>query len=163
MFLISISRLFNPAWRVTEAVSHKIILICNLTTFLINIQLDGTRQRFGEAKRVLSTIIDELIQHHTSSERLPNLAETDYLTALLEDKKEQDLDSVRDTLTTLFFAGKDSTQNAILWALYELIRSPQWIDLMREEFSSCPPKGVDGVISYGELQASILSMTCCIS
>ncbi|KAH9920287.1 cytochrome P450 [Fomitopsis serialis] len=131
--VITADRLFNPAWRLTE-------------------RFDGTRNRFNAAKARLSAIVDDLIRDHSSSGGFNAEESTDYLTALLASTGEQDLSSTRDTLMTLFFAGRDSTQNAILWALYELTRSPGWITLMREELASRPPKGADGIMTFGELQ-----------
>ncbi|KAH9920284.1 cytochrome P450 [Fomitopsis serialis] len=132
--VITADRLFNPAWRITE-------------------RFDGTRSRFDAAKARLSAIVDDLIRDRSHPGGFDAEESTDYLTALLASTAEQDLSSTRDTLMTLFFAGRDSTQNVILWALYELTRSPGWISLMREEVASRPPKGAEGIITFGELQA----------
>ena len=76
---------------------------------------------------------------------------SDFLSALLLGSKTQNITHARDILMTLLFAGRDSTQNAILWALYELTRHPSWISSMRQELEARPPCEADGIITYGEL------------
>lgn len=57
----------------------------------------------------------------------------DYLSQLLNNTEYNDPISVRDTLVTLLFAGRDNTQNSLAWSMHALLRHPEWATRMRNE------------------------------
>uniref|UniRef100_A0A0W0FBP4 Putative monooxygenase n=1 Tax=Moniliophthora roreri TaxID=221103 RepID=A0A0W0FBP4_MONRR len=116
---ISSSRLYNPFWRVTE-------------------KFDGTHTRFRTARSEISKIIDEIVQERRKLHSSGALeCGKDFLSALLDNPSlEDDQKLLRDTLVTLLFAARDNIQNVLGWSLYELGRSPQWLERMRNECRS---------------------------
>ncbi|EEB92290.1 hypothetical protein MPER_09226 [Moniliophthora perniciosa FA553] len=113
---MSFSRLYNPFWRVTE-------------------KFDGTHNRFRAARSEIFRIIDEIVQERRKLRSSGALEYgKDFLSTLLDNPSlEDDEKLLRDTLVTLLFAARDNIQNVLGWSLYELERSPQWLEKMRDE------------------------------
>lgn len=111
----------------------------------------------------MDNIVDELIEERTIGTKVGQ--STDYLAALLEDVVDsgQELGAIRDTLMTLLFAGRDSTQNAISWAMYEILRKPKWVRLMQEEADNAAKTFEPGqtIPSYSQMHVrdSFLSLS----
>ncbi|GJE95571.1 cytochrome P450 [Phanerochaete sordida] len=104
-------------------------------------KINGTHERFRSARAKLWTVADRIADErlHLREEGLSN--EDDYLTVLLASQLGRQL--TRETLVAILFAGQDNNVNLLGWSLYELTRSPSWIQRMRDEAES---KGVDGRI-----------------
>ena len=73
----------------------------------------------------------------------------DYLSTLLITEDPRSPQTTRDIIVMLLFAGRDNTQNALAWALYALIRNPEWIDKLRIEADMFDRHG--RTITYEEL------------
>ncbi|KAH7917159.1 cytochrome P450, partial [Leucogyrophana mollusca] len=95
---ISSGRFHNPLWRLTE-------------------MLDGSRAAFHSARQDLFAVVEKLIRDRKATADLDG----DFLSALLSNPSITE-PVLRDTLITLLFAGRDMTQNALAWSLYELAR-----------------------------------------
>ncbi|KAH7903521.1 cytochrome P450 [Hygrophoropsis aurantiaca] len=123
---ISSGRMYNPFWRITD-------------------MIDGTRKTFNDAHKRIYGLIEQLIQNRRKD--LSNSdSEGDFLSTLLCDSGVAASVLTRDTLVTLLFAGRDTTQNAIVWSLFELSRATEWIDKMRVEASA-----YQGIIPYDKM------------
>ncbi|KZT10650.1 cytochrome P450 [Laetiporus sulphureus 93-53] len=118
---ISSGRLPNPFWTITE-------------------KLDGRERRFKAARQQLFKVIEDIIKSRQDASDNGG-THRDFLSTLLEEEDTTDLDLMRDELVSLLFAGRDTTQNALIWSLHELSRSPAWFDKMREEaqMNALPP------------------------
>ncbi|KAL6304066.1 cytochrome P450 [Sparassis latifolia] len=108
-------RLFNPWWRLIEKASF-----------------DGVGSKFTSARAELFKIVEEIVQQRKSAGRDQD-ENYDFLSTLLRDGQVQDPALLRGTLITLLFAAKDNTQNSLSWSLYELSRSPVWLEKLRQE------------------------------
>ena len=78
----------------------------------------------------------------------------DYIAALLASYGETNFPAVRDTLVTLLFAGRESTQNTISWMMYELTRHAEWITLLRKEAQSQAALTGSIIPAYSQLHVS---------
>ncbi|KAF7790412.1 hypothetical protein EIP86_001367 [Pleurotus ostreatoroseus] len=86
---------------------------------------------------------------------------SNYVSTLLADEPTQNISLVRDTLITLLFAGRESTQNTISWMMYEVTRQPEWISLLRDEAEYQAARSGTFIPSYSELQSYPLHLAVC--
>ncbi|MCB9688979.1 MAG: cytochrome P450 [Alphaproteobacteria bacterium] len=94
-------------------------------------------RRFQEARATLDARIRaEVERRRTTGERGEDILST-YLDSTYEDGSHPTADQVRDELVTLLFAGHETTQIAMSWALYHVARDPEVYARLREELDGC--------------------------
>ncbi|KAJ3551513.1 hypothetical protein NM688_g4661 [Phlebia brevispora] len=142
--LITADRLFNPAWRITEL-------------------FDGRRAQFARAKAQINVIVDDIVKMRKEDMAADPDAKqnADYLTALLSSAEDKETSAIRDTLITLLFAGRESTQNTISWMMYEITRNPEWIARLREEAEQQAAESGTFIPSYAQLQSYPIHLAVC--
>ncbi|KAH9915853.1 cytochrome P450 [Fomitopsis serialis] len=129
---ISSGRLYNPFWRFTE-------------------KFDGLGEHFRASRQECYGVIDRIVkQRQEEFARDGADKHQDFLGALLREKTAQDPITLRDTLVTLLFAGRDNVQNVLAWSLHELSCFPGWLDQMRNESHSVQRD--TSPVRYEELQ-----------
>lgn len=119
------------------------------------LQLDGLGKRFRSSRQVCYSVIENMVKsRQAASVKNGGDKQQDFLGALLRDKvsKNSDSKTLRDTLVTLLFAGRDNVQNVLSWSLYELSRSPEWMERLRDEANKV--RRTVGTLRYEELQVS---------
>ncbi|MGI9519038.1 MAG: cytochrome P450, partial [Pirellulaceae bacterium] len=108
--------------------------------------------RFLKRKAVFDQLLDEQI----AARRKGQSASGDILSMLLDarDDEGQPLsdDELKDQLTTLLFAGHETTQIAIAWAMSWLHRSPDILERLRGELENATPEA--------SLQSELLGGVC---
>lgn len=123
---------------------------------LIQPQFNGTRWKFDHAKGIIHRIVDGIIQDRTTAVTLINPGEQrDYLSMLIASQEGDDeLTNIRELLVVLLFAGRESMQNTFSWMMYEIMRHPEWISLLRQEADRLSTESDPLIPPYAALQVS---------
>ena len=79
--------------------------------------------------------------------------EDDYLAVLLASRLGRQ--ATRETLVATLFAGQNNSVNLLGWSLYELSRSPTWIQRMRDEAKANRTDG--DIIGWNSVYVSYFS------
>jgi cytochrome P450 len=94
--------------------------------------------RFRKAIATLDRLVYGLIDRRRAAKPTMDQAAGDLLDALLaardpETGEQMSEKQLRDEVLTIFFAGHETTANALTWTLIELSKNPEWGDKMRAE------------------------------
>jgi cytochrome P450 len=98
----------------------------------------------------------DLLQQEIEQRRESGLRGPDLLSRLLDDRFEDGTEmsdaEIRDQLATMLFAGHETTQIAIAWAMSWLVRNPQYLQRLRNELDE---DDLDTVVQSSELLSGI--------
>ncbi len=118
----------------------------------------GPNKRFDAALVAVNEIIDEMIDdRRKSSERGDDLLSTLVEAVDAEgDGGGLSNEELRDELLTMFFAGHETTSNALVWTLYLLSQNPEIESWVREELPPSEQKiGIESLPGLKRCQAAI--------